>query len=389
MNTSAIQTSKLWSRPFIFIMFANAIMFMAFEMLLPTLPLFVSHIGGNVSLIGIVTGIFMFSAILIRPFTAALAARMNKKYLLLIGVAICAVMTGAYYLAPNIGTILVFRVLHGLGFGLATTFFATIVTENIPMNRMGEGMGYFGVGETVAISMGPLMGTSIQLKFGYEGVFLGGMTIILLALLLIVFVSRKPQKVHCDNPSHVPVKLLEKKVLFPSLLTMLVGVAAGSIMSFVALYALEKSISTVAWFFFVVAVASFTVRLVSGRLFDRHGPGVVLIPSALLMMAGLWVLTIAGTNMVFLIAAALYGCGFGAIFPCLQTWCVNLVEEHEREHAMASFFNFFDLGIGGGAMILGIIASVFSYQVLYDIAIVVVGLSLVLYLAYATKKRHL
>lgn len=389
MNTSAIQTSKLWSRPFIFIMFANAIMFMAFEMLLPTLPLFVSHIGGNVSLIGIVTGIFMFSAILIRPFTAALAARMNKKYLLLIGVAICAVMTGAYYLAPNIGTILVFRVLHGLGFGLATTFFATIVTENIPMNRMGEGMGYFGVGETVAISMGPLIGTSIQLKFGYEGVFLGGMTIILLALLLIVFVSRKPQKVHCDNPSHVPVKLLEKKVLFPSLLTMLVGVAAGSIMSFVALYALEKSISTVAWFFFVVAVASFAVRLVSGRLFDRHGPGVVLIPSALLMMAGLWVLTIAGTNMVFLIAAALYGCGFGAIFPCLQTWCVNLVEEYEREHAMASFFNFFDLGIGGGAMILGIIASVFSYQVLYDIAIVVVGLSLVLYLAYATKKRHL
>ncbi len=389
MNTNAIPAPKLWSRPFIFIMFANAIMFMAFEMLLPTLPLFVSHIGGNVSLIGIVTGIFMFSAILIRPFTAALAARMNKKYLLLIGVAICAVMTGAYYLAPNIGTILVFRVLHGLGFGLATTFFATIVTENIPMNRMGEGMGYFGVGETVAISMGPLMGTSIQLKFGYEGVFWGGMTIILLALLLIVFVSRKPQKVHCDNPSHVPVKLLEKKVLFPSLLTMLVGVAAGSIMSFVALYALEKSISTVAWFFFVVAVASFAVRLVSGRLFDRHGPGVVLIPSALLMMAGLWVLTIAGTNMVFLIAAALYGCGFGAIFPCLQTWCVNLVEEHEREHAMASFFNFFDLGIGGGAMILGIIASVFSYQMLYDIAIVVVGLSLVLYLAYATKKRHL
>lgn len=112
----------------------------------------------------------------------------------------------------------------------------------------------------------------------------------------------------------------------------------------------------------------------------------VLVPASLLMMAGLWVLTLADGQLLFLGSAVLYGCGFGAIFPALQTWCVNLVEEHEHEHAMASFFNFFDLGIGGGSMILGAVASVFSYEMVYDIAMIVVGLQLLLYLAVWGKR---
>lgn len=388
MSTHAIdnQGSKLWGRAFIFIMLANSLMFMAFEMLLPTLPLFVSHVGGSASQIGLVTGIFMFSAILIRPFTASLAAKMDKKYLLLIGVAICALVTGAYYLASSVGMILILRVLHGLGFGIATTYFATLVTENIPTDRRGEGMGYFGVGETVAVSVGPLIGTAILTKYDFHGLFYGGMGIVLLALLMVVFVSRKPGEGGSSVQTGAKVKFIEKKVLFPSLLIMLVGVAAGGIMSFLALYAKEKGFETIAWFFFLIALGSFLVRLVSGKMFDRLGPGSVLVPSAIVMMAGIWLLTISDSNLMFLSSAVVYGFGFGAIFPALQTWCVNLVEVHEHEHAMASFFNFFDLGIGGGSMILGLIATLYSYNQVYYVAIAVMGVYLLLYLVYGRKK---
>jgi predicted MFS family arabinose efflux permease len=364
---------------------------MAFEMLLPTLPLFVSSLGGNASQIGLVTGIFMFSAILIRPFTSVLATKMNKKFLLIIGIAICALATGAYYLSSGIGIILVLRVIHGFGFGLATTYFATIATENIPKSRRGEGMGYFGVGETVAISVGPLIGTSLLLQYNYQSLFLGGMCILLLALLMTVFVSRNSQTESEDNPSgHLAasVKLIEKKVLFPSLLILMVGVAAGSIMSFVALFAVEKGFSNIAWFFFIVAIASFVVRLFSGTMFDRLGPGSVLLPSAVFAIAGLLVLILSQNQIHFLIAGALYGFGFGAIFPAIQTWCVNLVEEHEHENAMASFFNFFDLGIGGGSLVLGLVASAFSYTVVYTISIAVLVIYILLYSVYALKQKQ-
>ncbi|MFX3646712.1 MAG: MFS transporter [Paenibacillus sp.] len=390
-STHSTTPQQLWGRSFIFIMLANALLFMAFEMLLPTLPLFVSSLGGEASQIGLVTGIFMFSAILIRPFTSVLAARMDKKYLLIIGIAICALMTGAYYLSSGIWMILVFRVIHGFGFGLATTYFATIATENIPRDRRGEGMGYFGVGETVAISIGPLIGTSLLFKYNYQSLFMGGMCILLLALLMTIFVSRKPKTGGSSESMqpHVPsVKLIEKKVLFPSLLIMLVGIAAGSIMSFVALFAAERGFENIAWFFFVIAIASFAVRLFSGKMFDRWGPGSVLLPSAVFAIAGLLMLIIAQNDVQFLIAGALYGFGFGAIFPAIQTWCVNLVEEHEHENAMASFFNFFDLGIGGGSLILGVVASAFSYTVVYAISIGIFVVYILLYLVYSPKKQR-
>lgn len=389
--TSDSLPQKLWGKSFIFIMLANALLFMAFEMLLPTLPLFVSSLGGDASQIGLVTGIFMFSAILVRPFTSVLAAKMNKKYLLIIGIAICALTTGAYYLSSGIGTILVLRVIHGFGFGLATTYFATIAAENIPKNRRGEGMGYFGVGETIAISIGPLIGTSLLLQYNYQSLFLGGLCILLLALLMTVFVSRTPRtkgEAASSDSLSTSVKLIEKKVLFPSLLILLVGIAAGSIMSFVALFAAEKGFNNIAWFFFIVAIASFVVRLFSGTMFDRLGPGSVLLPSAVFAMAGLLVLIIAQNQIHFLIAGALYGFGFGAIFPAIQTWCVNLVEEHEHENAMASFFNFFDLGIGGGSLVLGMVASAFSYTVVYTISIVVLVIYILLYLIYALKQKQ-
>ncbi|GGN94703.1 MFS transporter [Saccharibacillus kuerlensis] len=388
MNTNVLKVpaARLWTGSFIFIMVANALLFMVFEMMLPTLPLFVSRLGGGAAQVGLVTGIFMFSAILIRPFAARLASKIDKKYLLMIGLAICALMTGAYYLSTGVGTLLLLRLLHGAGFGLATTYFATLAAENIPKERRGEGMGYFGVGETVAVSVGPLIGIAILTRYDFHNLFFGGAAVLLLALVMTVFISRKPQAGHHSAPdAHVPIKLIERKVLFPSFLILLVGIAAGSIMSFIALYAVEKGFAAVAWFFFIVAAASFVVRLVSGKMFDKLGPGSVLVPSAVLMIAGIWMLTLSGSETTFLLSAVLYGLGFGAVFPAIQTWCVNLVEEHEHENAMASFFNFFDLGIGGGAMILGMVASAFSYEVVYNIAIAVMIVYLLLYAGYAIR----
>lgn len=75
--------NEIWSLSFIFVMISNALVFMIFEMLLPTLPLFVTALGGGASHVGLVTGMFMLSAILIRPFARLLATKFDKKVLLI------------------------------------------------------------------------------------------------------------------------------------------------------------------------------------------------------------------------------------------------------------------------------------------------------------------
>lgn len=79
--------------------------------------------------------------------------------------------------------------------------------------------------------------------------------------------------------------------------------------------------------------------------------------------------------------------GVGAIFPAIQTWCLNLVAEYEHEDAMSSFFNFFDLGIGGGSLLLGIIATVMSYQFVYLVSVFMYVTFLLMYISYIKLRR--
>ncbi|WFA07188.1 MFS transporter [Bacillus sp. HSf4] len=387
LNVEKIHTAKMWSLSFVFVTLANAFLFMVFEMLLPTLPLFVTAIGGGAKQVGYVTGIFMISAIAVRPFAGAMALRFNKKYLLILGIVISAFSTGAYYLAPDVSVLLLIRLIHGAGFGLATTYFATIAAEIIPKERRGEGIGYFGVGETIAVSVGPMIGIAALELYDFQRLFLGGMSVLLLAVLMAVFVRRQPETTGTGGKGTVKLKVLEKRVLFPSILILFVGIAASGIMSFFSLYAIEKGFHSVGMFFFLIAGASFFIRLISGRTFDRYGAAAILIPASLFSIAGLSILYFAQTNAMFFTAAICYGFGFGSIFPAIQTWCINLVEEHEHEDAMGTFFNFFDMGIGGGSLLLGLVATVYSYREIYIAAIFMYLLFVLLYILYIFLKR--
>ncbi|GAE36289.1 MFS transporter [Halalkalibacter akibai] len=380
---------KVWSLSFIFVLVSNALVFMIFEMLLPTLPLFITTLGGGASQVGLVTGIFMLSAIFIRPFAGILAMKVDKKLLLVLGIFIMALSTGAYYLSNHISTLLLIRLIHGAGFGLVTTYFATLAAEIVPRDRRGEGIGYFGVGETVAISIGPMIGIMTLELYDFQRLFFGGMAVLFLAAIMAIFIKRAPIGKDLDKQVSGQFKLLEKRVLFPAVLILLIGIAAGGIMSFFSLYALEKDFTQVGLFFLLIAAASFMIRLISGKMFDVYGPAIILIPGSILSITGLIILYVAVSDSMFLIAAIFYGLGFGAIFPAIQTWCLNLVEEHEHEDAMASFFNFFDLGIGGGSFILGLVATVTSYQVVYLVASIMYGVVLIIYLVYFVIKRQL
>ncbi|MEC0235542.1 MFS transporter [Paenibacillus kribbensis] len=377
---------SFWSRNFVFLMISNALLFMAFEMLMPTLPLFVESLGGSPAQIGLVTGVFMCSSILIRPFSGSLIQLMDRKYVLIIGVVICMLATGSYMFSTSLALLLVFRLVHGFGFGIASTLYATSASDELPSRRMGEGMGYFGVGETVAISVGPLIGIWMLHAAGFNGLFSTGAGILLLSLVMSAWVRRRSAKTTTDTTkerTNVRFKLFEKRVLLQSCLALLVGVVAGGVMSFVALFAKEQGFTNAAWFFFTVAMASFLVRLVSGKIYDIKGPAYILIPAGIVLIVAIIMVATSRTELQFLIAAVLYGLSFGAIFPALQAWAISVVGEHEREDAVGSFYNFFDLGIGSGSLVLGAVAGLTSYSTMYLFSTLLIAAYLIIFVIYS------
>ena len=61
--------TNLWTKNFIALIATNGLLFASFHVLLPTLPIYAGNIGANGVQIGMISGIFGFSAIFIRLFT--------------------------------------------------------------------------------------------------------------------------------------------------------------------------------------------------------------------------------------------------------------------------------------------------------------------------------
>ena len=138
----------LWSRNFIALVTANGLLFAGFHVLLPTLPLYVAGLGASGSEIGLIAGIFGYSAIFIRLFTDTGVRAFGKKKCLYAGLLLSLLATVGYACFDSIHAIIAARIIHGFGFGLSTTFAAALVADVIPASRRGEGIGYFGLGST-------------------------------------------------------------------------------------------------------------------------------------------------------------------------------------------------------------------------------------------------
>lgn len=90
-----------------------------------------------------------------------------------------------------------------------------------------------------------------------------------------------------------------------------------------------------------------------------------------------------------LVAAGIYGLGFGSVQPALQAWAVDEAPDNRKGMANATFFSFFDLGVGLGAMGFGVLATLLGYHAIYLTAAgsVLLSISLYVYLLVRTAQQ--
>lgn len=384
----------LWTKPFILLILSNLFLFLSLEMLLPTLPVFVADQGGTDAQIGLIIGLFTFSAVLLRPFVGMASDKFGKKLMLLVGVAICLIGTVSYYAAVTITMMLMLRIVHGVGFGISTTLYGTVASDIIPASRRGEGMGFFGTGNAVAISLGPFLGIWLMEEYGFSVLFIAGACILLLAIVFTAFVKgdsreeRAMAQVATAQNSALMLRFVEPKALMPSLLGLLIGLSLGGVISFITLFGKEAGVQNIGYFFLVLAFSEFLIRFVSGKIFDTKGRFWVLFPAAIFCIVGCIILFMTKSTGMLLLAAVFYGAGIGAIFPGLQAWVIDRVEPQRRGVATATFYNAFDIGIGSGAMLLGLVATWSNYATMYLVSSLFFLVYLIVYFLYEKKLKR-
>ncbi|KAB2333351.1 MFS transporter [Cytobacillus depressus] len=381
-----VTSEKIWTRDFILIVMSNFFIFLGFQMTLPTIPLFVEELGGNDQLIGIVVGIFTFSALLLRPFAGHALESKGRRFVFLIGLAIFVISVGSFGFVPSLMFLFMLRIIQGVGWGFSTTASGTIATDLIPPRRRGEGMGYYGLSGNLALALGPTLGLALAGMITFKTLFIICALFGFIALLLSSKIRYK--QVEAQAVALKKWDFYEKSALPPSILLFFLTVTFGGIASFLPLYSAQKGIEGIQWYFLLYAFALLISRTFAGKIYDQKGHQAVFIPGALLILISMGLLSWLPNSMILYVAAILYGLGFGTVQPALQAWSVKGAPSHRRGMANATFFSFFDLGVGIGAMTFGQIGYLFGYSAIYMVAAASVLLSIMLYIIILIRTRE-
>ena len=92
-------------------------------------------------------------------------------------------------------------------------------------------------------------------------------------------------------------------------------------------------------FFLVYAIALTIVRPISGKLLDKYGEVFIILPALCITILAIVVLTISNGLIGVIIAATLYGIGFGSAQPALQAAMLTIVDPSKEELQMLHFYS--------------------------------------------------
>ncbi|MBD1379881.1 MFS transporter [Metabacillus arenae] len=365
---------RLWTKSFILMTLGMLFLFTAFYMLYPTLPLFIKEMGGNESQVGLAMGTFMLSAVIFRPIVGGLLDRFGRSPFIVWGLLLFAVAMYMYDWVGGIAVLMGLRILHGMTWALSTTAILTAITDMIPSNRRGEGMGWSGMAMTLAMAVGPMFGLLVTQSFSYHALFLFA-TCLSVAALLMTFGAKMPFRPQLGGRG---IEFFEKSVLPATASVFFLFIAYGGITTFVPLFADSIDVNS-GTFFLVYAATLILIRPIAGKLSDRYSETFVIVPALVITISALIALSFSTGLFGVLFSAVLYGIGFGSAQPALQAATISLVRPDRTGVANASFTTATDLGIGLGAIMLGWVSQYTSYQVLFTVSAVSVAFSLLMF----------
>lgn len=393
----------MWTASFVGISLTQLAVFVVFYALLTALPLYVTReLGGSATEAGLVVTLMIITQLLSRFGAEPMLQRLGRKRGLVLAVLAFALVTSGYLWADALGLLYVIRLLHGIPFGIITTATGAIAANVVPVERRGEGIGYFAMATNVAVVIGPFVGLILLQHISFTMVFaiLSVVAFASVAVSLVVHVPgdqpREPAVLRGEEPVSRPGprrgwsinEVIETKAIPISAVTGVITLAYAGITAFVPVFADGIDLSAAAAYFFVVyAAAMLITRPYFGKRYDTRGPTSVIVPGLVFFAAGFAALSLTSSALILLGAAALVGLGFGTLQPSLQTMAVQTTSYERAGHATATFFTFFDTGIGIGSIVLGLVVDAFGFRTLYAGSAVLMAVTIPLYLAVASSHQ--
>ena len=367
---------RLVTPSYILIIAANFLQFFGFWLLIPVLPFYLQEVfGADKTSIGAILSCYTIAALCMRPFSGYLLDTFSRKPLYLLAYFFFTAMFGGYILAGTLSLFILFRIIHGFSFGMVTVSGNTIVIDIMPSSRRGEGLGYYGLANNIAMSIGPMTGLFLHdASIGYTTIFSCSLGACILGYLC-AYLIKTPHKAPVKREPISLDRFILLKGIPAGISLLLLSIPYGMTTNYVAMYAKQIGITTSTGFFFtLMAIGMAVSRLFSGKLVDKGMITQVIQAGMYLVCICFFGLSACGwmiewfqetTLVIFYLIALLLGIGFGTMFPAYNTLFVNLAPNSQRGTATSTYLTSWDVGIGIGMVFGGYIAEISTFKMAY------------------------
>ena len=373
-------------------MVANFTLFFAFYILTPLLPLYLSeHFGATKDVIGLVLSGYTITALMIRPLSGYLVDSFPRKMVLMASFGAFAIFFAGYLAASTLLLFTIVRTLHGAPFGTLTTANATVAIDVLPSSRRTEGIGYYGLSNNLAMALGPTIGIMIyQLTNSFEFIFWLALIVAFAGLITDATVKlpmkeivRNKQKLSLDRFFLIRGWLLGLNMVA-------FGFSFGVLSNYLAIYGKEVMGITggTGTYFMLCSVGLMLSRLQGskalreGRVTFNAGSGMVI------SLIGYTLFILVPNDIGYYGSALLIGLGNGHMWPAFQNMTINVAGNNQRGTANSTILISWDIGMGLGILLGGVIAELLGYSAAFW-TVVLVNSSGVLCFFLATKQFFL
>ena len=373
----------------IVLVLAASFFFMASPMMVtPLIAGFSESLGATAAVMGLMGGAMNLCSLFCRPFVGNLADRISKYHVAFIGSALMALAGLGYVLTPNAGLLLAARIVHGVGFSCCTVCLSTWMSNMLPRDKIGEGMGLYGTMNALSMAISPSIGVYVYQNFGYRASFLLAMAATLGTMTIIQFVkdrgepSVKPAAESADKPAEKTPRLqfVDPKVIPVAVVIALFTIPYYATQSFLVRYTETMSLDvTVSLFFPAYAIALLVLRLSLAKYFDKLPYGTFVLASCASALGAMLCLTFMKGNLLMFAAAICMAGGYGIMCSVCQATALLLAGPGKRGLASSTYYVGMDIGMASGPIIGGFLYGQVPGHLFYPCLMATIPMILIVY----------
>jgi MFS family permease len=344
--------------------------FMDVAALLPTVAPHVRGLGASATGVGLAVGAYSATNLPANILGGILIDRIGRRRVTILGFLLAAVAVLGYSLASTVGGFIAIRATHGVAGGILVTAVFAVAGDRTRAGRAGRSFGRFGALIGAAWVIGPAVAGAVRQTAGTDVVFQMIAVLLLIGAVVTALFIHDVVQDEDDDPTsgddavgeevsrgramrELAVRPPVRRALVATVAWMgAVGILAGFLPE--TAEALGAPASAVGGLFTAYAVMAGLLMLspLSGRV-DRGGADGMIAAGLTLIAVALVVMIVAPDLTTLVLASALFGTGYGLIFPAVTGVVSLAATTRTRGRAFGLFNAAFSVGLALGAPLAG------------------------------------